>query len=124
MPGQKVQCQMDDPEGHNYGDVCYVGHSGINFIVFIYVYRNQNCMSNNLLHQFHILVHEDEKEDHWWRGCKSDPDKTIGCTQHPFTHEGHEFVVDECVCDTPDCNEKMGDVTTSSTAKTTTPEGS
>ena len=21
MPGVKVQCQMDDPEGHNYGNV-------------------------------------------------------------------------------------------------------
>ena len=26
--GEKVHCQMDDPENHNYGDSCYVGHSG------------------------------------------------------------------------------------------------
>ena len=27
--GETVRCQMDDPENHNYGDSCYVGHSGI-----------------------------------------------------------------------------------------------
>ena len=26
--GEPVNCQMEDPEGHNYGDSCYVGHSG------------------------------------------------------------------------------------------------
>ena len=30
--GEKVRCQMDDPENHNYGDSCYVGHSGTFFI--------------------------------------------------------------------------------------------
>ena len=27
--GVTVMCQMDDPENHNYGDACYVGHSGM-----------------------------------------------------------------------------------------------
>ena len=31
--GETVRCQMDDPENHNYGDSCYVGHSGI-FSIF------------------------------------------------------------------------------------------
>ena len=35
MPGVKVQCQMDDPEGHNYGNVCFVGHSGKSLLIFI-----------------------------------------------------------------------------------------
>jgi len=28
MEGVEVQCQMNDPEEHHYGDACYVGHSG------------------------------------------------------------------------------------------------
>ena len=26
--GEEVKCQMEDPENPNYGDSCYVGHSG------------------------------------------------------------------------------------------------
>ena len=26
--GQAVYCQTDNPENPNYGDTCYVGHSG------------------------------------------------------------------------------------------------
>ena len=28
MDGIEVQCQMNNPEEHHYGDACYVGHSG------------------------------------------------------------------------------------------------
>ena len=28
MEGVEVQCQMNDPAEHYYGDACYVGHSG------------------------------------------------------------------------------------------------
>ena len=50
-----------------------------------------------------------------------DLDKVMGCSQHPFTHDGEEYLVDECVCDTPFCNKEMGPIpTTTSTEKTTT----
>ena len=28
-PGQVVQCQMEDPREHHFGDSCEVAHSGI-----------------------------------------------------------------------------------------------
>lgn len=59
---------------------------------------------------FPNLVHEETKDDHWWRGCKSNVDKMTGCSQHPFTHHGEEYVVDECVCNTPGCNKEMGPI--------------
>ena len=34
MPGEIVHCQMDDPEGDNYGDSCEVFHSGNKLFTF------------------------------------------------------------------------------------------
>ena len=65
-------------------------------------------LQNNKIFKIdYILVHEDPSEDHWWRGCKLDLDKVMGCSQHDFTHDGQTYVVDECVCDTPLCNKEM-----------------
>ena len=57
-----------------------------------------------------LLVHPDSEQDHWWRGCKLDLDSVMGCSQHPFTRHGEEYLVDECVCDTPLCNNEMGPI--------------
>ena len=46
-----------------------------------------------------------------------------GCYQHDFSHHDHEYLVDECVCDTELCNKDMQPIETSTTAKTTTSLG-
>ena len=69
-------------------------------------------------------MHDDTSEEVWWRGCKSDRDEPVGCTQHKFFHHDEEIVVDECVCKEDLCNEDMGPIiTTTPTPQTTTPHG-
>ena len=46
----------------------------------------------------------------------------MGCSEHKFIHDGHEDLVDECVCDTELCNTQVGPIPeTTTTEKTTTP---
>ena len=68
------------------------------------------------------LVEPDASEGHWWRGCKENVNKTIGCSEHKWYHNDQEYLVDECVCDTRLCNEHMDPIPdkTTSTIKTTT----
>ena len=40
--GTEVRCQMDDPENHNYGDSCYVGHSGTVCVTLIRILSSLN----------------------------------------------------------------------------------
>ena len=46
--GSKVYCQTDNPENRNYGDSCYVGHSGtciLHFMPYVidsYLFRFHN----------------------------------------------------------------------------------
>ena len=71
----------------------------------------------------HIMIVVDDviAEEKWWRGCKMDLNKTMGCSQHKFVHDNHEFLVDECVCSTELCNKEMGPLPeTTSTPKTST----
>ena len=37
--GPTVYCQTDNPENRNYGDSCYVGHSGDSISWFSYIYK-------------------------------------------------------------------------------------
>ena len=48
---------------------------------------------------------------------------TIGCTEHKWLHHDHEYLVDECVCDTELCNKDMQPIPSSTTSKSTTPSG-
>ena len=60
-----------------------------------------------LLNTF-CLVPSEGEEEHWWRGCKILPENSeVGCTEHSFNHDGHEYLVDECVCDHDLCNKEM-----------------
>ena len=71
-----------------------------------------------------FLVHNDSSEEHWWRGCKSDRDEPLGCTEHKFFHGDQEILVDECVCKEDLCNKDMGPLPTeTTTTPTTTPRG-
>ena len=68
------------------------------------------CVSINSP-KYHLsfpLVHEDHSLERWWKGCNLDLDSKMGCSQHPWTHQGEEYLVDECDCDTPLCNQEMG----------------
>ena len=64
-----------------------------------------------------------EGEPIWWRGCKPLINETNGCTEHKWFHNEKEMTVDECICDTDLCNTEMGPIVSTSTEKTTTPEG-
>ena len=39
----------------------------------------------------------------------------LGCREHPFTKDGEKYLVEECVCKTNECNEKMQSITSSTT---------
>ena len=61
----------------------------------------------------------------WRRDCKYANASVVkyGCTQHDFGINGKTIQVDECVCDTDECNRVMGPIDTTSTAPTTTHKG-
>ena len=65
----------------------------------------------------------DGSDEHYRRGCKTLHDETLGCSEHKWSHDGEEMDVDECICDSDLCNKDMGPIETTSTEKTTTPEG-
>ena len=77
-----------------------------------------------LLYKFFVVPEEGE-EPKWVRDCKHDIDNTLGCSQHKWMHDGHETLVDECVCNTDLCNREMQPIpdTTSTTPTTTTDKG-
>ena len=75
---------------------------------------------------FLILVTTEGIEEQWVRNCNFNKDHdTLGCSQHQFDHEGHNFTVDVCVCGSDLCNTEMGPIpdTTTTTLPTTTNEG-
>ena len=117
---------MDDPENHNYGDSCYVGHSG-SFTKFSdgmhRKFMFKLILRYTTLHIIYNSVHEDSSDDHWWRGCKPDHGEPLGCTQHNFEHHDHDELVDECVCKEELCNREMGPIETSTSVSTTTIKG-
>ena len=61
-------------------------------------------------------------EETWWRGCKVLVNQTTGCSRHKWMnpHTDHEIEVDECVCKTDLCNEEMGPIPDTTTARTST----
>ena len=69
-------------------------------------------MPNTLLpyqesqYSFYLCNIVDDK-DHWWRGCKLDVDEMMGCAERMFTYNGQEYLVDECDCNTNECNRDM-----------------
>ena len=67
-----------------------------------------------------FVVPEEGEEPKWVRDCKHDIDNTLGCSQHKWMHDGHETLVDECVCNTDLCNREMESTTKWTTPTTTT----
>ena len=62
-----------------------------------------------------------EGDQIWRRDCiKTD---FTGCKADKRDNGTHQWDIEWCVCEEPLCNMKMGDVSTSSTAKTTTSQG-
>merc|ERR1712018_1053550 len=92
IAGEIVECQMNSPRENHHGDACFVGYS---------------VLSNGTA-------------NHWWRGCRVYTDEMLGCREHPFTKDGEKYLVEECVCKTNECNEKMQSVTSSTTEGWTT----
>ena len=68
-----------------------------------------------------LSVEDEVSDEHWWRGCKMRD--SIGCSEHKWLHHDHEYLVDECVCDTELCNKDMQPIPSSTTVKTSTPSG-
>ena len=68
---------------------------------------------------FFFLVTEDDQI--WRRDCVKED--FIGCKSDKRDNGTHVWEIELCVCEEDKCNEKMGDLPTSSTAKTTTPGG-
>lgn len=59
----------------------------------------------------------------WRRDCYKSPDDIVGCRKDNRDNGTHVWEIEICVCEEKLCNEKMGEMPTSSTAKTTTPKG-
>ena len=57
----------------------------------------------------------------WRRNCVKED--FIGCKGDKRDNGTHFWEIELCVCDEKLCNEKMGDIPSSSTLKTTTSEG-
>ena len=79
-----------------------------------------------MLSPFYILVENGTEHpsdtSKWRRGCKYESVVNYGCRQHDFGINGKVLIVDECVCDSDECNREMGPIETS-TPKTTTNKG-
>ena len=50
----------------------------------------------------------------WRRTCKPRGESALGCSEHDAFHG--LFKVDECLCQTPLCNENMGTIGSTSTS--------
>ena len=62
-----------------------------------------------------------ENDQIWRRNCgKQD---FTGCKADKYGNGTHEWDIEICVCEDKLCNEKMGEIPTSSTVKTTTSIG-
>ena len=62
-----------------------------------------------------------EDEAIWRRDCVKDME--IGCKYDNRDNGTHKWEIEICVCDKNWCNEEMTEISTSSTAKTTTSRG-
>ena len=62
-----------------------------------------------------------ENDQIWRRDCVKED--FVGCKKETLNNGTETWEVELCVCNEKFCNEKMGDLPTSSTTKTTTPEG-
>ena len=65
--------------------------------------------------QLFDIVLSNGTANNWWRGCRVYTDEMLGCRKHPFTKNGEEYLVEECVCKTNECNEEMQSITSSTT---------
>ena len=71
---------------------------------------------------FHIPV-ENGTEIKYRRSCIYRSVKNMGCYQKDEYLNGKPMIVDECICDTTECNRKMGVIETSSKSSETTTKG-
>ena len=69
-----------------------------------------------------VVENGTEQPSKWRRACKYESVVNQGCSQHDFGINGKVIVVDECICDTDECNKEMGPIETS-TPETTTNKG-
>ena len=63
------------------------------------------------------------EEDIWRRDCFSPDDGFVGCKQDSRDNGTHSGNFEICVCEGSLCNIKMGDISSSSTSKSTTHKG-
>ena len=73
----------------------------------------------NLL--FYFIPAVADGDQIWRRDCVKD--EFTGCKADKRDNGTHVWDIEWCVCEDPLCNIKMGDISTSSTAKTTTSQG-
>ena len=125
-----VDCQMENPDGPNYGNFCLVGHTGkllqtpifrtvVSISFFTIVLRKVRTL---FFRNFHIPV-ENGTEIKYRRSCIYRSVKNMGCYQKDEYLNGKPMIVDECICDTTECNRKMGVIETSSKSSETTTKG-
>ena len=122
-PGFQVECQMDSKEESYYGDACIVAHTGKTPLMNMWL-NESNPGIRHLYHPFVIfksLVDNINGSVVWKRNCIDGKDMIFGCSERVIPESG--IFVDACICDSPLCNEKMGNIpetTTKSSMNTTT----
>ena len=123
-PGFQVQCQMDSKEESYYGDACIVAHTGK--IPLMKLWLNESLDNTRIRYFYHSIVIFKSLVDNingsvvWKRNCIDGKDMIFGCSERVIPESG--IFVDACICDSPLCNEKMGNIpetTTKSSVSTT-----
>ena len=79
-------------------------------------YANQN-VKISIFFCFRFAVNAVNGTLQWRRNCKPQLEAQLGCTEHEAFHG--LFKVDECLCNTSECNENMGTIGTTSTSTIT-----
>ena len=111
---------MSDSKELYYGDVCAIGHTGIKYSVFQNImikFNKLECQNFYFFFCFRFAVNAVNGTLQWRRNCKPQLEAQLGCTEHEAFHG--LFKVDECLCNTSECNENMGTIGTTSTSTIT-----
>ena len=61
-----------------------------------------------------------EDDEIWRRDCYEPSDGFIGCSKEEKSNGTMTWTIDICICKEPNCNEKMGSISSSTTPTTTT----
>ena len=88
-------------------------------LAFIWAFLNIIYIYIRILH----IPVDNGTEIKYRRSCHYASVKNFGCYQKDEYLNGKSMIVDECICDTVECNRRMGPIETSSKSPETTTKG-